>query len=133
MAEKAKNESVSILNRKNESGPGGLRSLDLRLSSLFRAHQERRFRRPPRYPDYATGPTNMLSNEVPYINEIVIMNLDFLPIAYMLQALRQMFCNHKESFVYRKYEEFQFIELCNCTRCGKMLRHFFGFDEDIRG
>jgi hypothetical protein len=51
----------------------------------------------------------------------------------MIQALRQMFCNHKESFVYRKYEEFQFIEFCNCARCGKTLKHFFGFDEDIRG
>jgi hypothetical protein len=76
----------------------------------------------------------MLNNEAPYINEIVIMNLACPPIAYnMLQALRQMFCNHKESFVYRQYEEFQFIEFCNCTRCGKTLRHLFGFDEDIRG
>ncbi len=97
------------------------------------AVSKRRFRRPPRYPDYATGPTSMLNNEVPYINEIVIINLACLPIAHMLRALRQMFCNHKESFVYRKYEEFQFIEFCNCTICGKTLRHFFGFDEDIRG
>ena len=60
-------------------GPGGLRSLDLRLSSPL---QERRFRRPPRYPDYATGPISMLNNKAPYINEIVIMNLVCLPIAY---------------------------------------------------
>jgi hypothetical protein len=51
----------------------------------------------------------------------------------MLQALRQMFCNHKELFAYRKYNEFQFIEFCNCARCGKTLKRFFGFDEDIRG
>jgi hypothetical protein len=108
------------MKRSKKDGPEGLRSPDLR------------FRRPPRYPDYATGPTSMLNNEAPYINEIV-MNLACLSIAYMLQALRQMFCNHKESFVYRKYEEFQFVEFCNCTRCGKTLRHFFGFDEDIRG
>jgi hypothetical protein len=93
----------------------------------------RRFRRPPRYPDYATGPTSMLNNAAPYINEIVIMTLACLPVPYMIQALRQMFCNHEESFVYRKYEEFQFIEFCNCTRCGKTLKHFFGFDEDVRG
>ncbi len=84
------------------------------------------------YPDYATGPTSMLINEGPYINEIVIMNLACLPVSYD-QALRQVFCNHKESFVYRKYEEFQLIEFCNCARCGKTLKHFFGFDEGIRG
>jgi hypothetical protein len=116
--------------RKKSSGPAELRSRDLRFSSPLHA---RRFRRPPRYPDYATGPISILNNEAPYINEIVIMNLASLPIAYMLQALRQMFCDHKESFVYRKYEEFQFIEFCNCSRCGKTLKHFFGFDEDIRG
>jgi hypothetical protein len=76
----------------------------------------------------------MLNNEVPIYQRNSNNELS-LPtnIAYMLQALRQMFCDHKESFVYRKYEEFQFIEFCNCTRCGKTLRHFFGFDEDIRG
>ena len=115
----------------NISGPVGIRTQDLRFSSPL---IQLRFRRPPRYPDYATGPISMLNNETPYINEIVIMSLVCLPIQHiMLQALRQMFCDHKESFVYRKYEEFQFIEFCNCTRCGKTLRHFFGFDEDIRG
>jgi hypothetical protein len=118
-------------NGKSNGGPAELRSRDFRAALPMQATL--RFRRPPRYPDYATGPISMLNNEAPYINEIVIMNLACLPIAYMLQALRQMFCDHKESFVYRKYEEFQFIEFCNCTRCGKTLRHLFGFDEDIRG
>ncbi len=35
---------------KESSGPAEIRTRDLR------------FRRPPRYPDYATGPTNMLNN-----------------------------------------------------------------------
>ncbi|MDQ3873321.1 MAG: hypothetical protein M3258_06890 [Thermoproteota archaeon] len=51
----------------------------------------------------------------------------------MLQRLRQVFCTHKELFAYRKYGELQFIEFCNCGRCGKTLKRFLGFDEDLRG
>lgn len=48
-------------------------------------------------------------------------------------GIRQLFCTHKESFAYRRYGDFDFTEYCSCRRCGKTLRHFSGFDEDIRG
>ena len=51
----------------------------------------------------------------------------------MLQVLRQALCSHKESFAYRKYDDFVFVEFSNCARCGKTLRTFAGFDEDMRG
>ena len=51
----------------------------------------------------------------------------------MLGTLRQMLCNHKESFAYRRYGELYFVEFSNCTSCGKTLKHFQGFDEDTRG
>jgi len=51
----------------------------------------------------------------------------------MLGALQQLFCDHEESFAYRKYDDFQFVEICKCSRCGKTLKHFNGFDEDMRG
>jgi hypothetical protein len=51
----------------------------------------------------------------------------------MLGVLRQLFCDHKESFAYRKYDDFAFVEICSCSRCGKTLKRFNGFDEDMRG
>ncbi|MEP0824232.1 MAG: hypothetical protein HRF40_01980 [Nitrososphaera sp.] len=51
----------------------------------------------------------------------------------MLGALRQLFCTHKESFAYRKYGDFYFVEFSNCAKCGKTLKRFQGFDEDMRG
>lgn len=51
----------------------------------------------------------------------------------MLQALHRMFCNHKDSFAYRRYDEFYFVEFRNCSKCGKNLKRFEGFDEDMRG
>ena len=51
----------------------------------------------------------------------------------MLGALRQMLCSHKESFAYRKYGDFYFVEFSNCIKCGKTLKRFQGFDEDMRG
>jgi hypothetical protein len=51
----------------------------------------------------------------------------------LLASLRQIFCDHKESFAYRKYGDFDFIEFNSCKKCGKMLGHFQGFDEDMRG
>lgn len=51
----------------------------------------------------------------------------------MLQALRQAVCSHKESFAYRKYGDFVFVEFSSCARCGKTLDQFSGFDEDMRG
>jgi hypothetical protein len=51
----------------------------------------------------------------------------------MLGALCRIFCNHRELFAYRKYGEFYFVEFSNCRRCGKTLKRFHGFDEDMRG
>ncbi|HXG05774.1 MAG TPA: hypothetical protein VNI77_00425 [Nitrososphaera sp.] len=51
----------------------------------------------------------------------------------MLGALRQLFCTHKESFAYRKYGDLNFAEFSSCARCGKTLKRFQGFDEDVRG
>ncbi len=51
----------------------------------------------------------------------------------MLGPLLQMFCSHKESFAYRRYDEFYFVEVSNCAKCGRILKRFQGFDEDIRG
>jgi hypothetical protein len=51
----------------------------------------------------------------------------------VLEALRRMLCNHRESFAYRKYGEFYFVEFSNCAKCGKTLKRFHGFDEDMRG
>ncbi|MCI0565041.1 MAG: hypothetical protein MN733_41780 [Nitrososphaera sp.] len=61
------------------------------------------------------------------------MNPGSAPSMSMLLALRQLFCEHEESFAYRKYGDFAFEELCRCAKCGKTLRHFTGFDEDMRG
>ncbi|MGI0029449.1 MAG: hypothetical protein ACREAQ_07055 [Nitrososphaera sp.] len=51
----------------------------------------------------------------------------------MLPALRQIFCDHTESFAYRKYDDYAFEEFSRCATCGKTLKRFSGFDEDIRG
>jgi len=51
----------------------------------------------------------------------------------VLQALHQIFCNHKDSFAYRRYDEIYFVEFSNCSKCGKTLKRFKGFDEDMRG
>jgi hypothetical protein len=48
-------------------------------------------------------------------------------------TLRQVFCKHEESFAYRRYGNFSFVEYSNCKKCGKTLKHFRGFDEDMRG
>ena len=51
----------------------------------------------------------------------------------MLEALRKVFCNHSESFAYREYGRLYFVEFNNCSKCGKTLKRFQGFDEDMRG
>jgi len=47
--------------------------------------------------------------------------------------LRKLFCTHKESFSFRKYNDFDFYEYNKCCSCGKVLRELKGFDEDARG
>ena len=51
----------------------------------------------------------------------------------MLQLLRRALCGHENSFAYRKYDDFVFVEFSNCAKCGKTLDKFAGFDEDMRG
>jgi hypothetical protein len=51
----------------------------------------------------------------------------------MLGVLRQRLCDHEESFAYRRYDEFCFVEFSNCRKCGKTLKRFQGVDEDMRG
>ena len=51
----------------------------------------------------------------------------------MFRVFRQVFCSHEESFAYRKYDDFVFVEFSNCAKCGKTLDKFAGFDEDMRG
>ncbi|MEM2141571.1 hypothetical protein [Nitrososphaera sp.] len=48
-------------------------------------------------------------------------------------GLRQLFCDHGESFAYRQYDDYQFVEYCRCKSCGKVLKSFAGYDEDLRG
>jgi hypothetical protein len=48
-------------------------------------------------------------------------------------GIRQLFCSHEESFAYRKYEEYDFVEYCRCKKCGRVLKSLKGFDEDLRG
>jgi 4-hydroxybenzoate polyprenyltransferase len=31
------------------------------------------------------------------------------------------------------YNDFDFVEYNKCSKCGKILKHFRGFEEDIRG
>ena len=66
-----------------------------------------------------------------YNNEIV-KNPD-CQLVLMLGTLQRMFCTHKESFAYRKYGDFYFVEFSNCSKCGKTLKCLQGFDEDMRG
>ena len=49
------------------------------------------------------------------------------------QVFRRVFCNHEQSFSFRRYDDFNFNEYNKCCTCGKILRHLKGFDEDIRG
>ena len=54
-------------------------------------------------------------------------------INMVMQALQRIFCDHSESYSFRRYNEFNFEEFNTCSRCGKTLRQLRGFDEDIRG
>jgi len=50
-----------------------------------------------------------------------------------LAGIRRIFCTHSDSFAYRNYGEFSFVEFCACSKCGKTLKLLKGFDEDMRG
>ncbi|MGE0242482.1 MAG: hypothetical protein AB7F53_00535 [Nitrososphaeraceae archaeon] len=51
----------------------------------------------------------------------------------IIQLFKRMFCSHEDSFSFREYNDFDFSEYNKCSKCGKILRYFKGFDEDLRG
>lgn len=56
-----------------------------------------------------------------------------MPRNMQLAGIRRIFCTHPDSFAYRNYGEFSFVEFCACSKCGKTLKLLKGFDEDMRG
>jgi hypothetical protein len=50
-----------------------------------------------------------------------------------VDIVRRLFCKHPDSFSFRTYNDFDFNEYSKCSHCGKVLRFFSGFEEDIRG
>lgn len=50
-----------------------------------------------------------------------------------IKELGNVFCRHKDSYSFRKYNDFDFSEYEKCSKCGKTLRYIRGFDEDMRG
>ena len=58
-----------------------------------------------------------ISNKPSFNSEIVI-NPGVLTIA-VLGVLRQVFCNHKGSFAYRRYGEFYFVEFSSCASAAR--------------
>ena len=51
----------------------------------------------------------------------------------IIQIFRRIFCSHDDTFSFRVYNDFDFSEYNKCTKCGKTLGYFKGFDEDLRG
>ena len=51
----------------------------------------------------------------------------------LLIGFKRIFCNHENSFSFRKYNDFDFYEYDKCVKCEKILRYIRGFDESIRG
>lgn len=51
----------------------------------------------------------------------------------MVGNLKKIFCSHKNAYVYRKYNDFDYTEFKKCNDCGKTLNELRGFDEDLRG
>ncbi|MGH9979215.1 MAG: hypothetical protein ACRD8Z_25785 [Nitrososphaeraceae archaeon] len=58
---------------------------------------------------------------------------DLIEYVMLHQLIRRLFCDHVESFSFRKYNDFDFREYDQCSKCGKILRYLKGFDEDLRG
>ena len=50
-----------------------------------------------------------------------------------LIVFKRIFCNHDDTFSFRRYNDFDFFEYNKCANCEKTLRHLRGFDESIRG
>ncbi len=51
----------------------------------------------------------------------------------LLIVFKRIFCNHDDTFSFRRYNDFDFFEYCKCANCEKTLRYLRGFDESIRG
>ncbi len=51
----------------------------------------------------------------------------------LLIAFKRIFCNHENTFSFRRYNDFDFYEYDKCVNCEKILRYIRGFDESIRG
>jgi hypothetical protein len=51
----------------------------------------------------------------------------------MTMNLKKILCSHKDVYVYRKYNDFDFVEYQKCKYCNKILNTLEGFDEDLRG
>lgn len=51
----------------------------------------------------------------------------------LLIGFKRIFCNHENTFSFRKYNDFDFYEYDKCVNCEKILRYIRGFDESIRG
>ena len=47
--------------------------------------------------------------------------------------IKKILCSHKDIYVYRKYNDFDFVEYQKCKDCNKVLNTLEGFDEDLRG
>lgn len=50
-----------------------------------------------------------------------------------LIVFKRIFCNHDDTFSFRRYNDFDFFEYNKCANCEKTLRYLRGFDESIRG
>lgn len=71
-----------------------------------------------------------------YYNKIVIMSVCSTNMRMtnpLLIAFKRIFCNHENTFSFRKYNDFDFYEYDKCVNCEKILRYIRGFDESVRG
>ena len=71
-----------------------------------------------------------------YWNKIVIMSVcsrNMRMTNPLLIAFKRIFCNHENTFSFRRYNDFDFYEYDKCVNCEKILRYIRGFDESIRG
>lgn len=69
-------------------------------------------------------------------DKIVIMDVsvrNFGMTNPFLIVFKRIFCNHDDTFSFRRYNDFDFFEYSKCANCEKTLRYLKGFDESIRG
>jgi hypothetical protein len=69
-------------------------------------------------------------------DKIVIMDVSVRKFGMtnpFLIVFKRIFCNHDDTFSFRRYNDFDFFEYSKCANCEKTLRYLKGFDESIRG